>query len=518
MKQFSCQSGDCPADYEVVIVGSGFSGLGMAIRLKQSGQHSFVVLEQADEVGGTWRDNHYPGCACDVQSHLYSFSFEPNPDWSRMYASQPEILAYQRHCADKYRIRPHIRFNAAVQSACWDDEQGLWRVRTGAGETLTARSMVSAIGGLSRPAYPAIRGLNRFQGPAFHSQQWDHGCDLRGKRVAVIGTGASAIQFVPQIAPRVKELKLFQRTAPWVLPKPDRAISRRERLLFRLLPQTQRAVRKAIYWHLETTAAGFTINPRLMKLAERWGRQHIRRHIQDPALRARVTPDFTPGCKRILLSNDYYPALARDNVEVVCDGIQEVRAHSIVTADGVEHEVDVLIFGTGFQATDPIGPLELRGRNGLNLRDYFSARGTQAYLGTMMSGFPNLFLLLGPNTGLGHNSIIYMIESQVQLVLDTLRTMRRRGLRSVEPRPDRQAAYNEELQDRLAGTVWSQGGCKSWYMDETGRNVTLWPGFTWQFRRLTRRFQIEAYRVEPAADPQELPDQGRRLGLAAGTG
>ncbi len=492
--------GQAAVDYEVAIVGTGFSGLGMAIQLKKSGERSFVVLEQAGEIGGTWRDNHYPGCACDVQSHLYSYSFEPNPDWSRMYATQPEILAYLRECARKYRIRPHIRFSSPVRSMRWQEADGVWVIRYGAGETMRVRKVVSGIGGLSRPAYPKIKGLDSFRGAAFHSQQWDHACSLRGKRVAVIGTGASAIQFVPAIAPEVGELKLFQRSAPWVLPKPDREISPREKLLFRLLPQVQRAFRSAIYCQLEATAAGFTLNPRIMKVAERWGRQHIRRTIQDPVLRAKVTPDYTPGCKRILLSNDYYPALARDNVSVIIDGIREVRPHAIVTADGVEHEVDAIIYGTGFQATDPIGPLEIQGRDGRNLREYFRERGTQAYLGTTISGFPNLFLLLGPNTGLGHNSIVYMIESQIRLVLQLFRQMNQGHLKSIEPRAEVQAAYNEDVQRRLDGTVWQQGGCQSWYMDEHGRNVTLWPGFTWQFRRMTQRVDLSAYRIEYVPD------------------
>jgi len=490
---------------DVAIVGTGFSGLGMAIQLKNRGRDDFVVLEAADELGGTWRDNHYPGCACDVPSHLYSFSFEPNPDWSRMFAPQAEILEYLRHCADKYGIKPHIRYRARVDSAHWDAAAQRWHIRTADGRQLSARVLVSGIGGLSRPVYPDIPGIESFKGKQFHSQQWDHDYDLAGKRVAVIGTGASAIQFVPQIAPQVSQLKLFQRTPPWIIPKPDRALRWAEKQLFKRLPATQTALRTAIYWQMEARALGFVVDPRLMKLAERWARSHLRKQVPDRTLRDKLKPDYTIGCKRILISNDYYPALSRENVEVVTGGPQEIRAHSVVDQDGHEHEVDAIIFGTGFAATDPIGPLEIRGVNGTDLRDEFSRTGTEAYLGTTVAGFPNLFLLTGPNTGLGHNSMVYMIESQVAYVLDALKTMERRQSESVEVLRSRQETYNETLHGSSAPSVWQSGGCRSWYLDENGKNVTLWPGFTWQFRRKTARFNAADY---------QLSDRGRS-GVAA---
>ena len=339
--------------YGTVIVGTGFAGLGMAIKLKQSGERDFLVLEKAGEVGGTWRDNHYPGCACDVQSHLYSFSFEPNPGWSRMFSPQPEIWAYLRQCAAKHGLYPHIRFQAELSEARWDEEARLWRLKTGDGQRLAARVLVSGTGGLSRPAYPTgIKGLGTFAGKTFHSQDWDHGYDLRGKRVAVIGTGASAIQFVPQIQKQVARLDLYQRTPPWIVPKPDRPISDGERRLFRRLPLAQKLYRTAIYWMLEARVLGFAINPKLMKLIQRIALAHIHRQVKDPALRAKLTPDYVIGCKRVLISNDYYPALAQPNVEVVTDGIREVRAHGIVGADGVERKIDAIIFGTGFHAVD----------------------------------------------------------------------------------------------------------------------------------------------------------------------
>lgn len=480
---------------DVAIIGTGFSGLGMAIKLKQAGNDNFVVLEAAADLGGTWRDNHYPGCACDVQSHLYSFSFEPNPNWSRMFAPQPEIWAYLRHCAEKYQITPHIRYNATVAACEWKAVAQAWQVHTTDGKKLFARVLISGIGGLSRANIPNIKGLDKFQGKAFHSQQWDHAYPLMGKRVAVIGTGASAIQFVPKIAPEVTELKLFQRTPPWIIAKPDRKITWPERVLFKRLPATQLALRNAIYWQLESRAVGFVINPRLMKLAERWARGHIRKQVSNRALRKKVTPDYTIGCKRILISDDYYPALGRDNVDLVTDGIREIKANNIVTADGTEYQVDAIIFGTGFTATDPLGPLQITGRDGVDLREEFARTGTEAYLGTTVAGFPNLFMLTGPNTGLGHNSMVYMIESQIAYVMDALKSMRRKNLAALEVRRGIQDKFNAKLQAGSKHSVWKAGGCQSWYLDASGKNVTLWPGFTWQFRRQTAHFKLGEYRL-----------------------
>ncbi|MEQ8800334.1 MAG: NAD(P)/FAD-dependent oxidoreductase [Salinisphaeraceae bacterium] len=486
-------------DVEVAVIGTGFSGLGMAINLKQSGRDDFVVLEAADDLGGTWRDNHYPGCGCDVQSHLYSFSFEPNPNWSRLFAPQAEIWAYLRHCAEKYKVTGHIRYNNRVESAEWDEAGGFWHVRTNRGYW-RAKSLVSGIGGLSRPSYPNIPGIENFRGKAFHSQQWDHDFDLTGKRVAVIGTGASAIQFVPQIAPEVAELQLFQRTPPWVVPKPDRAVTRLEQALFKRLPSAQLAVRNTLYWQLESRALAFVVQPRLMKLMERQARSHLRKQVPDRDLRKRLTPDYTLGCKRVLISDDYYPALTRDNVNLVTDGIREVREHSIITADGVEREVDAIIYGTGFAATDPIGPLKITGRDGADLRETFAETGTEAFLGTTVSGFPNLFLLMGPNTGLGHNSMVYMIESQIALVMDTLKAIDYEGLAAVDVKRASQDAYNRWVHEHTKEAVWNTGGCKSWYLDANGKNVTLWPGFTWDFRRRTRRFPARHFELLRAED------------------
>lgn len=478
----------------VLIVGTGFAGLGMGIKLKEAGIESFTILERADDVGGTWRDNNYPGCACDVQSHLYSFSFEPNPNWTRMFAPQPEIKAYLQHCAQKYALLPHIRFQAEVVRAEYDETAALWNVTTRSGQTYSARVLVSGMGGLSSPAYPTIKGLEKFKGKTFHSADWDHGYDLAGKRVAVIGTGASAIQFVPQIAPKVARLDLYQRTPTWILPKPDREVTAAERLLFRRFPAAQRAFRNSLYWMLESRVLGFVINPRVMKLVEREARGHIRRQVADPALRAKLTPEYTIGCKRILISDDFYPAISRSNVGVISDGIQEVKAHSVVTADGTEREVDAIIFGTGFKAQDPLPRGAIFGRGGQDILDVWKD-GPEAYKGTTVAGFPNFYMLVGPNTGLGHNSMVYMIESQLQYVMDAVQTMRRDGLRSLEVRPEVQARYNAELQQKLGKSVW-QSGCKSWYINEAGKNTTLWPGFTFKFREQTRRIDLVDYRLE----------------------
>lgn len=480
-------------DYQIIVVGTGFSGLGMGIALKKAGINDFTILEKANDVGGTWRDNHYPGCACDVQSHLYSFSFEPNPNWTRMYAPQPEIKKYLQHCARKYGLLSHIQFGQAVKQAVYEEDYKLWRIETAAGKTLTARVVVSGMGGLSTPAYPNIKGLNKFKGVKFHSQDWQHDYDLAGKRVAVIGTGASAIQFVPQIVPKVAHLDLYQRTPPWIMPKPDREITSAERTLFKLAPKSQETIRNAIYLQLESRVLGFVLNPRVMKLPELQARRHIRQAIKDPVLRKKVTPDYAFGCKRVLISNDYLPSLAQSNVDVITHGIKEVRANSIIGDDGVERPIDAIIFGTGFKAQDPIPRGAIFGKGGVDLLDTWQ-QGAQAYLGSTMSGFPNLFLLMGPNTGLGHSSMVFMIESQVAYVMDFLKQMNKHDWKEVDVKADQQQRFNDDLQQKLGSAVWSTG-CKSWYVNDSGKNTTLWPGFTFDFRRKTAQFDAQNYQT-----------------------
>lgn len=487
---------------DIAIIGSGFAGLCMAIKLKEAGLDDFFIAEQADSLGGTWRDNHYPGCACDVQSHVYSFSFAPNPHWTRQFAPQAEIRAYLEDCAERYGLATYLHYGMGLERAVFDEQSQRWQLSFTHGRQVSARVLVSGMGGLSRPALPAIPGLETFQGKRFHSQQWDHAYSLKGKRVAVIGTGASAIQFVPRIAPQVAHLDLFQRTPPWIMPKPDRPISRFERWLFKHLPFTQRMVRSAFYWALEGRVVGFALHPRLMKMVQKIALRHLHKQVARPSLRKVLTPDYTIGCKRVLISNDYYPALSRSNVQVVTDSVLRIEADGVITADGLKHPADCLIFGTGFQATDPLPRGCIIGRDGVDLMDTWRD-GAHAYLGTTVPGYPNLFLIVGPNTGLGHNSMILMIEAQVTYILKALQQMRRHRIDSVDVKPAVESAYNEQLQEKLKRTIWSTGGCQSWYLDpRTGKNTTLWPGSTWRFKQVTRHFALKDYLTTPAAvDP-----------------
>lgn len=497
-----------PAHVHAVVVGSGFAGLAAAIRLGRSGR-DYVVLERGHDVAGTWRDNSYPGCACDVPSHLYSFSFAPNPDWSRSFSPQPEIYAYLQRTAANYGVLPHVWFDAEVLAADWDTRQQHWTVRSAAGE-LTCDVLILGTGGLSDPSIPALPGLESFAGTSFHSATWAHDHDLTGERVAVIGTGASAIQFVPEIQPQVARLTVFQRTAPWVLPRRDRAIGAFERWVYRRVPRLQKAVRAGIYWGRESWVVGFAVRPSLMKLAEQRALRDLHRQVPDPSLRAKLTPSFRLGCKRVLLSNDYYPTLTRPNVEVVTDRIVEIRPHAVMTVDAdgheAEHPVDTIVFGTGFHVTDPPIAHRIRGRDGATLAEHWAGTGMSALHGLTVHGFPNLFVLVGPNTGLGHTSIVFMIETQVRYLVALLEAMAARGLRAVEPRHDVQHAENADLQRRLATTVWNAGGCASWYLDSHGRNTTLWPTFTVTFRRRLATLRFEEYRVvQRTAAVERLP-------------
>ena len=478
----------------VAILGTGFSGLGMAIRLKQQGYDNFVVLERAADVGGTWRDNTYPGCACDVPSHLYSFSFAPNPLWSRAYSPQSEIWDYLRRCAERFGILPHIRWNSELLNATWDEQDHYWRLITTQG-LLAADMLILGNGALSEPSLPSIPGIERFGGTLFHSARWNHDHDLSGERVAVIGTGASAIQFVPQIQPRVGRITLFLRTPPWIMPRLDHPVPDWQKALYDGLPFTQRLVRGAIYTRQELTALGLVYRPQMMRDAQKIAMRHLHDQVADPELRTKLTPNYLMGCKRILLSDDFYPALSQPNVEVVTVTIREVRPHSILTDDGQERAIDTILCATGFHITDTSISQRVYGRERRSLGDAWND-GPRAYLGTAIAGFPNLFLLVGPNTGVGHTSMVYMIESQIAYVMDCLRDMRRKALQAVEVRPETQQTYNDELQRRMRGTVWTSG-CASWYLDAHGRNSTLWPGFTFEFRRRTRRFDLERYDTTP---------------------
>ncbi|WAS99404.1 flavin-containing monooxygenase [Nannocystis punicea] len=479
-----------PRDVDVVIVGAGFSGLCMAIQLRRVGITDFVVLEKADRVGGTWRDNTYPGAACDIPSHLYSYSFEQNPNWTRAFPPQSEIQQYLERCADKYDVRRHIRFGAEVVEATFDRAAGRWRVRTGAGEQLSARAFVLGNGALHLPAYPELRGLGDFTGKTFHSARWDHAYDMSQKTVAVLGTGASAIQFVPQIAPVVERLHLFQRTPAWIVPKPDHAIGELARKLYARVPALQRLVRSGLYWQHEARALAF-LRPQVMRLVEPLARKHLERQVADPQLRARLSPDYRMGCKRVLISNDFYPTMARPNVELVTDPIGRIEPTGVRTRDGTLREVDALILGTGFRATDYLSAIRLVGADGHELNERW--RGTpETYLGITVSGFPNLYLLMGPGTGLGHNSMIFMIEAQVRYALQCITTLLDRNLRALDVRPEVQSAFASELYEQLGRTVWSSG-CRSWYQTADGRAAALWPGFTVSYWLRTRQLDLRDY-------------------------
>jgi cation diffusion facilitator CzcD-associated flavoprotein CzcO len=478
-------------DVGIAIIGSGFAGLGMAIALKRRGENDFVVLERADDVGGTWRDNTYPGAACDVQSNLYSFSFAPNPDWGRSYSEQPEIQAYLQATADRFDVRRHCVFGADVTSARWDDATRRWLVSTAAGE-FRARVLVSAAGALADPTYPDLPGLDSFAGTVMHSARWDAGHDLTDERVAVIGTGASAIQVVPAIQPVVDSVAVYQRTPAWVVPRTDHPVKPLMRRLYRFVPGLQKGIRGALYLLREFLVIGLAKQRRFLTPVGRLARAHLHRQVRDPKLRAALTPDYTIGCKRILISNDYFPAVAAPNAELVTAGIAEVRPHSIVTRDGVERPTDTIVLATGFHVTDlPIAG-KIRGRDGRSLADVW-ADGMVTNRSATVAGFPNMFLLVGPNVGVGHTSMVYMIESQVAYVDDALQTMAAEGLAVLETTPQAQEAYRRLIAQKSTGTVWVGGGCASWYLDKHGHNTTLWPDFTFRFRKLTRKLDRENY-------------------------
>jgi cation diffusion facilitator CzcD-associated flavoprotein CzcO len=486
-----------PGHVEHLVVGSGFGGLCAAIKLAEAGETDYLVIDKGEDVGGTWRDNTYPGACCDVPSQLYSLSFARNPEWSSSYSPQPEIQAYLRQVARDSGVRDKTVLGTELLHAAWDDETQVWRCRTTNGD-LTATTLIAAAGGLSEPRLPDLGGLDTFAGSLFHSARWDHSVDLTGKRVAVIGTGASAIQIVPEVQKVAGHLDVYQRTAPWVIPRNDRTYSRPERLALRHVPALGRLYRTGIYWAHEGYVPMFTWQPKLGAPAEKAALVNLRKGIKDPELRAKVTPTFRLGCKRVLRSSTYYPALAADNVDVVTEPITRVTDHAVVTGDGVEHPVDVIVVATGFHTTDLPITERIVGREGRTLAEEWADGGMSAYKGTTVHGYPNLFMIVGPNTGQGHTSMVFIIESQVAYIRDTIRTMRAQGYAAVEPRADAQRRWNANLQRRMKHTVWNTGGCSSWYLDSHGRNTVLWPKATFTFRRLLARFDPEAYDVQVA--------------------
>ena len=478
---------------DTLIVGAGFSGLCMAMKLRAEGMNSFLVIEKSQGIGGTWWENRYPGCACDIPSHLYSFSFDLNPQWTRMFAGREEIQAYMEQTVERHGIREQIRLETRLCEAIWDEDAGLWHAALSDGSSIDARVIVSGMGALHVPHYPEIEGIGQFEGPQFHSAVWDSSVDLAGKNIAVIGTGASSIQFVPQIAPLAAKLSLFQRTAPWIVPKLDHPIAEPWRRRFERIPGLMRTFRTFLFWALELCVLGFLKKGWLREQGAKQARQHLEAQVPDPELRAKLTPHYEFGCKRVLISNDFYPALARPNVELVTERIKEVRAHSIVTGDGIERPIDVLIYGTGFRVTDMLLGTRILGR-GVEIHDAWKERAS-AYLGITVAGFPNFFLLLGPNTGLGHNSVVLMIEAQVRYVMSCLRLMRRRVQAVMEVRETSQQKFVERIRRRLATSVWQAGGCKSWYQDQrTGESPVVWPGSVVDYRRRTRSASARDYR------------------------
>jgi cation diffusion facilitator CzcD-associated flavoprotein CzcO len=489
-------------DIEVIIIGTGFSGLGLAIQLKRAGQRDFIVLDRAGDVGGTWRDNTYPGAACDIQSHLYSFSFRPNPNWSRVYATQPEIWKYLKDSAEEEGISSHIRFHATVTRAEWREDEGRWLVETTNG-TYRAPSLVSAAGHLSDPSYPDIEGLNTFEGHIFHSARWDHSIDTKGKRIGVIGTGASAIQIVPEMQKIAKHLTVFQRTAPFIIPRRDHVYSDAEKGMFARVPKVAQALRDDLFWGNESRFPQRRLVPAFLDQIRATALGHLTAEVRDEALRAKLTPHYQIGCKRILISNDYYPAVQQPNVTIETSGIAAVDQTGVITRSGEHIDLDILVVATGFEAAElPIAEV-IYGTNGELLADHWR-NGGKAYACTAVAGFPNLFVMLGPNTGLGAGSILFMVETQIGYIKDALGYIAETGL-IVEADSAREDAYVESIYERSKGSVWTAGGCESWYLHPRSHKLTtLWPDFMSQFRIENGTFRPEGYRVRPNPLPLEL--------------
>lgn len=480
-------------DVEVAIIGSGFAGMGMAIRLQERGIDDVVLFERRPDVGGTWHDNRYPGAACDIPSHLYSLSFAPNREWSRTYSPQPEIWEYLRRVCDEHGLRDRIRFDTEIVRCEWDDEAARWHVTATDGSTTTSRILIHAVGPLKDPATPTFAGQDDFTGPRFHTARWDSDVDLRGRRVGIIGTGASAIQVAPAIADEVAHLTIFQRTAPWVVPRRDRAYTRLERFLYRWVPGLARANRAVTYLFKEVRYPLVFAGRELpVRIAERKLRRDLERRVPDPVLRQKVTPDFRLGCKRVLISSDWYPTVQRDDVTLETTPIERFTPDGIALTDGRHVDLDVVVYGTGFLADKPLGEMDVVGRNGVKLQDLWDPRPT-AHLGITVPDFPNAFVLLGPNTGLGHNSVVIMIEAAIRYVLDAIQRLRADpDLLALDVRPEVHDAFVAEVDRRHANQAWASG-CHSWYLNREGDNFSIWPGSTLEYLWRTRRFDADDY-------------------------
>lgn len=478
-------------EFDTVIIGAGFAGLGTAIKLKEAGVKNFIILERGEQPGGTWRDNQYPGAACDIPSNLYSFSFAPNPEWSRSFSGSAEIFEYVKHLVKHFKLEPHIQYSQNVSSAELDDETGLWHIHTEGGKLYKGRSVVMASGPLANPKMPNIKGLADYKGKTIHSARWDHDYEFTGKRVAVIGTGASAIQIIPEIVDKVGKLTVFQRTPAWVMPRPDFTTSGFSKSLFRNLPFTQKAIREALYWTHESMALAVIWDSPLRKVAERLGSAFLNAQVKDKWMRRQLKPDYKIGCKRILVSNSYYPALQRKNCELITWPIANVSEQGIRTADGVEHQVDCIVLATGFDVPKSGTPYPIKGIGGRVLAEEW-ARGAQAYKSINVSGYPNLFITFGPNSGPGHNSALVYMEQQIAYIVKGVRQILDHNLKMLDVKPEVQARYNQSIQKRLSRTNWNSG-CKSWYLTEDGFNATMYPGFATQYAAQMKRFDTRAY-------------------------
>ncbi|MBJ7328288.1 MAG: NAD(P)/FAD-dependent oxidoreductase [Solirubrobacteraceae bacterium] len=487
--------------HAVAVIGAGFAGLTLGRGFLQAGIEDVVILERGDDVGGVWRENTYPGCACDVPSALYSLSFAPNPEWSRLYATQPEILEYARTVAREHGVDQLVRFRSEVTDARWNAAEQRWRLTTSSGE-LTANVLITALGPFGDPKVPDLPGLDAFGGTTFHSARWNHDHDLRGERVAVVGTGASAIQFVPEIQPQVQHLTVFQRTPSWVLPRMDHTSPAAQKRFFRRVPAAQRALRGLIYTMIEGLGLVGFVDTRFRFPYEIAGRNHLRRQVKDKALRAKLSPDFMVGCARAVLADRFYPALTQPNVAVETTGIERIESNGIRTADGLLHEVDTIIWGTGFDVP-PKRQRVVHGTAGETLADVW-ATDVRGYLGTTLRDFPNLFTVLGPFSGAGNQSALFMIENQARYIVDAVRTMRREAIGVVEVRPEAEAAFMGEMRERSKGSVWETGGCNSYYTDQYGRNTGLWPNWSWEYRRRTERFDVAAFETTPVREPAHV--------------
>ncbi|WP_245819530.1 flavin-containing monooxygenase [Rhodococcoides yunnanense] len=492
-----------PESVRVLVVGAGFAGIGAVSRILDDDPNAdVVVIERADDVGGTWRDNTYPGCACDVPTSLYSFSFAPSPDWTHTFARQPEIHRYLRGVVDALGLQGRIFTGCELISAKWDSANSRWAVETSLG-SLTAHVLVAATGALSTPKLPNVPGIEKFAGTMFHSATWNHDHDLTDQRVAVIGTGASAVQFVPEIVDRTARLTVFQRTPAWVVPRLDRTLGKLEKAMYRRFPSTQKAVRGFIYGYREAYVSALAHHPGVLPLVSNVAKLHLRRQVKNPVTRAALTPDFMLGCKRMLLSNDWLKTLDRDDVDLVDSGLTEITENAVVDAHGNSYPVDTIIFATGFTPTEPPVSHAIQGSDGRTLAERWGG-SPNAYRGTTVHGFPNLFLMYGPNTNLGHSSIVYMLESQANYLVSALRQMREQRIEAVDVSEHAQQQYNSWIHDSLSGTVWNAGGCSSWYLDSEGRNPVMWPTYTFTFRNSTRTFETSDYALTPAGKSAQL--------------